>query len=149
MQPIHWSEPKSRAATPALAWPFADIDQVFQQLFAHPGGAAAMTLPVDVVEREDAFELRLELPGVEPADVEVTLHEGVLTVQGEKREPALAEKELARLRERRYGKFRRQFRFAVALDDAGVSAEHRNGVLTVTLKKQAAAQPRKIEIRQG
>ena len=148
MQPIHWNERTHRPAPQTLAWPFAEMDQVFQQLFA-PQAAAKLVPPVDVVEREDAFELRMELPGVDPAEVEITLHEGVLTVQGEKREPVLAEKELARLRERPHGKFRRQFRFSVSLEENSVSAEHRHGVLTVTLKKQQSAQPRKIEIRNG
>jgi HSP20 family protein len=146
MQPIHWNERTHRPAPQALAWPFAEMDQVFQQLFA-PQATSKLVLPVDVVEREDAFELRMELPGVDPAEVEITLHEGVLTIQGEKREPVLAEKELARLRERPHGKFRRQFRFSVSLDDSAVQAEHRHGVLTVTLRKQQSAQPRKIEIR--
>ena len=88
---------------------------------------------VDVTETEREVRVIAELPGVEEKDVEVTLQDGVLTLQGEKR----AEGEGGTVRrERWFGAFRRAIQLGPDVDPERVSASFRNGVLTVTLGKR-------------
>jgi len=103
--------------------------------------------PVDVVEHETAFELRVELAGVKPEEVDVTMDGNTLTIQGERRYVDEDRKKDGYYRlERRYGKFRRTFMLPETVDGGTISAEFVNGVLTVRLPKQELAKPRKIAI---
>ena len=146
MQLTTWRTPLTRNSRACS--PFDELDQMFASVFGAPAGEpAALATPVDVSETEDAFRFRVELPGVDPKDVEVTLHEGLLTISGEKRDDLQPEGEGRRMNERRFGAFRRQFRLSTPVDEQQVAAEHKHGVLLIELKKQAAARPRRIEIR--
>jgi len=131
----------------------SDFDRLVQQFFSGPWQADSMTragalgAAIDVTETDDAVWLRAELPGVDPEQVEITLHDGVLTIAGEKREQERAEKEGWRIRERRFGSFKRSFELPTAVDEANVTAEHKHGVVTVRLPKVAPVKPRKIDIK--
>lgn len=102
--------------------------------------------PADVDEYEDRFELFVDLPGVSAADVEITLEAGVLTLTGERRVTRSTDPISNHRRERGHGRFHRRFILPDSVDAEGVKASERNGVLEVTIPKQAAAQPRRIEI---
>jgi HSP20 family protein len=105
------------------------------------------TPAVDIVEGDESYTLRLDLPGFEKDDLRVVFKEGVLTVSGERnsREPETGE--FYRYFERPSGTFRRDFRIAEDVVDGGkVEAEYRNGVLTLALRKKEKAKPRMIAV---
>ena len=111
--------------------------------------ATAMWVPmVDIHEYTDRFELYVDLPGVDPATVDLTLDGGILTLSGDRPEPARKEGEEAhgcRL-ERGHGQFHRRFVLPDTVDSDKVNATGSHGVLTVTIPKQPKAMPRKIQI---
>jgi HSP20 family protein len=104
---------------------------------------------VDVVEKEDAFQITAELPGLEQKDVEVKCTDSTLTIKGEKKEEMEEKKKDYYLSERRFGSFQRAFRIPETVDAGKVDASFKNGVLTLTLPKTAEAQKRerKIEVK--
>lgn len=101
--------------------------------------------PVDILESDEAYGLRVDIPGVEPADVEVEVHEGTLTLRFE-RKAQEAEGVSWSLRERPTGVFTRQFRLPKDADVDGVQAKHHLGTLLVTVPKQPEVQPRRISV---
>ena len=111
--------------------------------------ATAMWIPlVDIHEYADRFELYVDLPGVDPASVDLTLDSGILTLSGDRPQPVRKAGEEARGRrvERGHGQFYRRFVLPDTVDSDKVNASGSHGVLTVTIPKQAKAQPRKIQI---
>ncbi|MGO9931463.1 MAG: Hsp20/alpha crystallin family protein [Steroidobacteraceae bacterium] len=90
-----------------------------------------------------------DLPGIDPAEVELTPDGGVLTLSGDRREQVIAksgEDLQGRRIERGYGNFHRRFVLPDTVDGEKVNATGKNGVLTVTIPKQAKAMPRRIQI---
>jgi HSP20 family protein len=114
-----------------------------------PSGFFVNTPAVDVVEKEKAYEITAELPGLEEKNIEVNVSDDVLSIKGEKSEEKEEKKKDYYLSERRYGTFQRSFRLPQYVDAAKIDATFKNGVLTVTLPKTAEAQQRqrKIEIK--
>lgn len=111
--------------------------------------ATAMWVPpVDIHEYADRFELYVDLPGVDPASVELTLEGGVLTLSGDRPQAAHQDGEQAQgLRvERGYGQYHRRFVLPDTVDGERVNATGHHGVLTVTIPKQPKAMPRRIQI---
>lgn len=102
---------------------------------------------VDVCEQDDRITVKAELPGVESEDVEVSVHDGTLTIGGEKKEQSEDKGEGFYHSERRYGAFRRDIRLSVGVDADKVEATCRNGVLTVTLPKIEQAKAKRIEVK--
>jgi HSP20 family protein len=113
--------------------PFRSIEPMFQRA---AWGAPA----VDIVERDTAFEIAAELPGMEAKNVEVTLRNGSLVLKGEKREEKEEKSKDYYLKERQYGSFERSFAVPAGVDTAKIAAEFKNGVLRVTMPKTADAQ---------
>src|SRR5580704_11650315 len=104
---------------------------------------------VDIHEYTNRFELYVDLPGIEPADVELTLDGGVLTLSGVRHEQSItksAEDLQVRRTERGYGHFHRRFVLPDTVDAEKVNATGKNGVLTVTIPKQPKEMPRRIQI---
>ncbi len=104
-------------------------------------------LALDVSETGDGFTVKASLPGVSPEDLNVTLEDNVLTVQGEVKDDATTEESNYHIRERRYGNFSRSVRFPVPVESDKVEAQYENGVLTLTIPKAEAVKPKKIEIK--
>jgi HSP20 family protein len=105
--------------------------------------------PVDINEYPDRFELYIDLPGVDPKSVEITLDNDVLTLSGERAiaRRASEEQQVVRQRiERSHGRFHRRFILPETVDTERVSAKGRDGVLELTIAKQARAQPRRISV---
>jgi HSP20 family protein len=125
-----------------------DIDRTFSDFSGSDtsGVTAQWVPPVDVEEYENRFELFVDLPGVDARDVEITLHAGVLTLTGERTEPQRDRPVSHARRERGHGRFHRRFILPDTVDGDNVKASERHGVLEITIPKQAAAQPRRIEI---
>jgi HSP20 family protein len=94
---------------------------------------------VDIVEKDDAYRVSAELPGIAASDIDVKFSDGMLTIAGEKEEDKEEKKKDYFLSERRYGSFKRSFRVAEGVDTDKIEASFKNGVLTVTLPKTAEA----------
>ncbi|HUN27827.1 MAG TPA: Hsp20/alpha crystallin family protein [Steroidobacteraceae bacterium] len=129
-----------------------EINRVFTALSSAEGSSGATSTwvpPVDVIEHADRFELAVDLPGVDPDKVEITLDNGVLSISGEREaDGRLASAEEIRMRlERGRGKFYRQFVLPETVDAERVQASGRNGVLAITIPKQAQALPRRIKVQ--
>ena len=93
--------------------------------------------------------MSVELPGVEEKDIDVSLHQGVLSVRGEKRIETVEEGAGYFFSEREYGRFQRSFRLPADADPEKIAADYRRGVLTVTIGKRGTdgTGARKIPVR--
>jgi Molecular chaperone (small heat shock protein) len=126
------------------------INRILEREFDQAGPSSAATAdwipPADVEEYADRFVLRLDVPGVDVAAIDITLDKGVLSVSGERPRP-VEDKSVERTRtERPYGRFHRRFTLPDTIDVANVHATGRNGVVEVTIPKQPKAQPRRIQV---
>ncbi|MDA1094060.1 MAG: Hsp20/alpha crystallin family protein [Acidobacteria bacterium] len=125
------------------AWPFASGTGLAET--GRPGSAWAPA--VDVYENDEgALVVSAELPGVDPAEVEVTLEDGVLTIAGERKFDGGEQTRVYR-RERAYGSFRRSFTVPSTVDGGAVAAEHKDGTLRITLPQKEEAKPQRITIK--
>jgi HSP20 family protein len=106
---------------------------------------------IDLVERDNAFEMSAELPGLDEKNLEVNLANGILTIKGQKEEDKVEKKEDFHLRERRFGSFARSVRVPETVDADKIEASFKRGVLTLTLPKKPEAQKpvKKIEVKGG
>ena len=110
-------------------------------------GDGAWWIPqVDVHEEPERFAVLVDVPGVEPKDIEITAEKGVLTIRGERHPRAQGESSACRRLERRSGRFLRRFTLPESANLDAISARHAQGVLEVTIPKQAKLQPRRIEV---
>ena len=104
-------------------------------------------LALDVAEKGDVFTVKASLPGISPDDLNVTLEDNVLTIQGETKEDETIEENSYHIRERRYGSFSRSVRFPVPVEGEKVEAEYENGVLTLSIPKAEAVKPKRIAVK--
>lgn len=146
---------RNRFAMPLMSSdPWSDfrreMDRVFDSVLAGraPESAMAWLPPVDVEESKDTLRFSVEVPGVNPEDLNVTVENGLLTVSGEKRyEHREGEEDQGgRFVERRYGRFERSLMLPEYADAENVSAQYDRGVLTIEIPKTESAKPRRIEI---
>ncbi len=103
--------------------------------------------PVDIMEHGENLLLVSDLPGFTNDDIEVSVENRTLTLAGERKADARFEGASTFRAERSYGRFSRVFALPATVDVARISAEFKDGVLTVTLPKAEEARPRKIEVR--
>lgn len=108
------------------------------------GARDAFTPTFEVKETTDQFIVRADVPGVEEKDVDISLHNGVLSISGTRSSEQRNEGEAFYVHERQYGSFSRSFALPDTADGEKVDASLSNGVLTVTIGKRAEAKPRKI-----
>jgi HSP20 family protein len=109
--------------------------------------AASFVPSFEVKETNEEFVVRADLPGVEEKDVDVSLHNGVLSISGTRTSEQRKEGEAYYVHERQYGAFSRSFALPDSADAEKVTASLATGVLTVTIGKRAQAQPRKIAFK--
>jgi HSP20 family protein len=104
---------------------------------------------VDIVEKDKAYEVTAELPGLDEKNIEVKLVNGGLTIRGEKQEEKEEKKKDYYLHERHFGSFERCFRVPEGVDTDKIEANFKKGVLTLTLPKKPEVQKpeKKIEIK--
>jgi len=137
------------------AWGFnsENLDNIFEGFF-RPLNAQSKDLSggslvpaIDLHENEDSYTVRAEIPGVKKEDIDVTVHDGVLTINAESRYQH-EEKEQGRVihQERRYGKYVRSIRLGKDVDESNVKANYNDGVLELELPKLEEVKPKKIEI---
>jgi len=130
---------------------FNRFDRIFTGLTkGYPGRRGVHWAPaVDVSEKDDAFVVNAEVPGLDKEDIEVTLSEGLLTIRGEKKFENGDDKTNYRRVERRYGSFARTLRIPDNVQTDAIDAAYKDGVLRVTLPKRPEAAPKRIEINEA
>jgi HSP20 family protein len=102
--------------------------------------------PTDVSEDENSLQISMELPGVEPDDVRLSLENNILTIRGEKRQQLDENNERIHRFERTYGVFERTFALPNTVDPDKIEARYENGVLLVRIPKAERARPREIRV---
>lgn len=123
------------------------FDDFWRTTARAPARAAEFEPAVDVVEHENAFELRVELPGVKAEEIDISVDGNTLTLRGERNYSDEQRKKDGYYRlERRYGRFQRMFTLPQTVDSAAIAADLTNGVLTLKLPKQELAKPRRIAV---
>jgi HSP20 family protein len=140
--------------------PLRELEEMSERLnrmFARPtssrqNGKESLTVAdwipqVDISEADHEYVITAELPGLKKEDVKITLEDGVLTLQGERKQ----EKEHKGTRyhrvERSYGSFLRSFTLPDVIEEAHVAAEFKEGVLSIRLPKSEKAKPKAIEVK--
>lgn len=148
-----------RYQSPELAaWPLSDrwstlrddLDALFELPFWSNVGRHGQLLSgwspaLDLYQNNDNLTAVIELPGMRKEDIEISLHDGTLTIAGERKTEA-SNGEKAERTERYVGKFRRSISLPVRVDPNKVSATYRDGILTVTLPKAEEAKPKQIQV---
>jgi HSP20 family protein len=108
-----------------------------------------MAMPMDAYRKEDSFLLQLDLPGVAPDSIELTVEENVLTISAERPAPPTGEGVESVIAERAFGTFTRQVVLGKTLDSERIEANYEGGVLTVAIPVAEKAKPRRIEVSVG
>ena len=128
--------------------PFRELASFFENWAAPTGkdqlAAGTFVPPVDVYEDEHNLVLKLEIPGVNEEDLNVSLENNTLTIQGERKFEKEEKEENFHRIERRYGSFIRTFRLPNTVDTEKVEASYDKGILKVALAKRAEAKPKTI-----
>lgn len=145
-----------RYQSPSLAaWPSFrsgslrdDWDRLFEFAFpTRPLSGFSGTVPaLDLYDTPEALIAKVEVPGVKNEDIDITLHEGVLTISGSRQSELESSNKTAFRSERTFGKFERSIALPTPVDASRVKASSKDGVLTVTLPKVEEAKPRKITV---
>jgi HSP20 family protein len=122
-------------------------------LHAQQGSGQATTTAwapaLDISERKDAYLVTVELPGVEADDLEITLEDGLLTIQGERQFAQESSEQQFHRIERRYGAFRRSITLPAQVMAEQIEATVDNGVLQIMVPKMEEATPKRIQVRPG
>jgi HSP20 family protein len=111
------------------------------------GSSSVWAPALDISERKDAYLISVELPGVKMDDFEITVEDGMLTVQGERQATNDASEQQFHRVERTYGAFRRAITLPAHVQADAVEATVEDGVLEILVPKADEAKPRRIEVR--
>ena len=125
--------------------PLRDLLAIQQRLDRFAPGPAGWQPPVDLYETADAYVLTAEIPGVEREDLDIQTGEGRITISGLRQERPLACEQFHRL-ERGHGSFQRSFQLPLPIDHAAVTADLKDGVLTIRIPKVQGPSTRRIPI---
>ena len=132
-----------------------EMNRLFSSFFEAPtgggnGGSLRRWVPaMDLVETDDAFVLKADIPGVSEEDVKLEVEDGVLTVSGERKAEHEEKKEGYYRVERAFGAFRRSLTLPEGVDPEAVTAQFDKGVLAVRIPKPEDRKPRKVAIKVG
>ena len=127
-------------------WPFVDLINRDLNRIANRTAGTRWVPAVDIIEEQDAFLLRADVPGVDNADIDVSMDNGVLSVSGERRAEEREEDTGTQRIERATGRFVRRFTLPDTADAKGITAKSRNGILEVTIPKLPEIQARRISV---
>jgi HSP20 family protein len=132
----------------------SEMNRLFNTFFDTPtpggnGGARRWVPSMDLVETDEHFVLRADLPGLSEEDVAIELEDNVLTVSGERKAEHEEKKEGFYRVERSYGQFRRSLTLPDGVDAEGIEANFDKGVLEVRIPKPAERKPRRVAIKVG
>lgn len=128
-----------------------EVDSLFDRFFDRTGGdgstSAVWAPQTDLLETDDAFRLRLDVPGMTKEDIDINLQNGTLTVSGERTSEQTDEGEEYVRVERAFGTFHRTFRLPDAVDQENIEATYEDGVLSINVPKTEESTRRQIEIQ--
>jgi HSP20 family protein len=122
-----------------------EINKMFNDLFRSFDRSYEYPL-MDIIDSKDDFVVYVEIPGVNKDDIKVKIHNDVLTISGERKEPELPEKANCLIREREFGKFMRSIRLPYPIEVSKVNAEYKDGILKIILPKKEEVKPKEIQI---
>jgi HSP20 family protein len=122
--------------------PFREVDRLTEAMLQRATGPR---MPMDAYRHGDSFLVDFDLPGVDPASIELTVLENVLAVRAERDSPQAEEDEVV-VAERPQGTFSRQVFLGEGLDPERIEARYDSGVLTLTIPVAERAKPRRVEI---
>jgi HSP20 family protein len=126
---------------------FSDLMQGFFFPMRREGGERTQMPRIDVKEMETAFEIKADLPGMKKDNIELTVHNGVLTISATREDEHKEEKEGELIRrERAYGRYMRQIPLGNHIDEKAVHASFEDGVLQVTVPKLEAVEAGKVKV---
>jgi HSP20 family protein len=125
--------------------PIRDLLAIQQRLDRFAPGPSGWTPAVDILETADQYIVTAEVPGMSRDHLDISVHEGRLTISGERRERILQCEQYHRV-ERGHGSFSRTFHLPVPMDSERITADLRDGVLTVTCPKAANGSARRIQV---
>ncbi|MBV9874391.1 MAG: Hsp20/alpha crystallin family protein [Verrucomicrobia bacterium] len=123
------------------------FDSSFGPAFRTPGSFHRWTPALDVYQDNDQFTVVVELPGLKKEDIELSLHDGVLTISGERKQEKKGEEGYKN--ERFFGRFQRSVTLPASVDGNKVKATYQDGILKVVLPKAEEAKPKQIEVSVG
>jgi HSP20 family protein len=123
--------------------PFRDLDRFSERMFGSP--SAMRSMPMEAFRRGDQFIVALELPGVDPSDVDVTVERNVVNIRAARR-PLREKGDEVIVDERLAGEFSRQLFLGDNLDPTKLTAEFDRGVLRLTIPVAESSKPRKVQI---
>jgi HSP20 family protein len=126
-----------------------EMNQLFGRARQGQAGGRVWAPALDISERQDAYVVTVEVPGVKPEDLDITLEDGLLTIQGERQFTSESSEEQYHRVERRYGAFRRSITLPSQVQADAIEASFDNGVLEVVVPKAEEAKPKKISVRPG
>lgn len=129
-----------------------DLEDVFNRFFGSEGArwpTGGFEVPTDIFHAEDRMVIRLDLPGVRPDDVEVTVQESMLVINGKRSFPYDADKVRFLRRGTFYGDFTQRVQLGKGLNVEKIAARYDNGVLELTIPYAEEVQPKKISIEVG
>ena len=133
-------------------WP-NDFNQIFERVLHDADGDQSNVVTsqwaprVDIKEEDGRFVIYADVPGVEPADIEIHMDKGILTIKGERK--TASDEEGARFSriERAQGVFHRRFSLPDSADADAIAASGRNGVLEISIPKKPETTPRRIQVQ--
>jgi HSP20 family protein len=144
---VRWSDPLRE---------FANLQDRINRVFTGVNGPhqdeslmtwGAWVPPVDIYQNgEHEMVLKAELPDMTREDIDITVDKGTLAIKGEKKVASDVKEDQFHRIERRYGAFSRAFSLPTSVDSSRISAEYRNGLLTVRLPLREEAKPRQIKV---
>ncbi len=131
--------------------PWNAVDQLVNRLLdgqgiRYQGAAADWTPSVDIKEEAERFLIHADVPGVDPKDIEVSMEDGVLTINGERKAESREEKDGWTRTERHTGRFLRRFTLPETANAEGISAKGEHGSLEIIIPKQSKAASRRIAV---
>jgi HSP20 family protein len=131
--------------------PFSsEVNRLFNTLLAPETGRAQRWTPaMDLVEADDHYVLRADLPGMDESNVSIEINDNVLTVAGERRDEQEETRQGWHRVERSFGRFTRSLTLPEGIDPEAVSAHFDKGVLSITVPKPEQRKPRRVQISAG
>jgi len=127
-----------------------EIDRLFESPLAELTRTSNLlsgwTPALDVFESKDSFTVKAELPGMKKEDIEVTLHDGSLSISGERKSETKHEDAEVYRAERFFGRFQRTVTLPAPVAADKIKAHYKDGVLTITLPKTEEARPKQIDV---
>jgi HSP20 family protein len=147
---IRWQRPTGWSPFGRLTNLRDEIDRLFETPLTELARTSQLlsgwTMALDVFEDKDNFFVKAELPGVKKEQLEISLHEGSLSISGERKSEGKYEDAEVHRAERFFGRFQRTVALPTPVDADKVKAQYQDGILTITLPKTEEAKPKHIDV---